>query len=76
MLCGDCDGGLADYVNDDVGLGEHDDVAAVRLDGGRPHAFRQKTLEVRMHGVVILGYDEPARFRLPSVAIDLLLLLE
>jgi hypothetical protein len=29
-----------------------------------------------MHGLVILGHDEPARLRLPSVAIDLLLLLE
>jgi hypothetical protein len=33
--------GLADHVNDEVGLGEHDDVTAVRLDGGRPHAFRR-----------------------------------
>jgi hypothetical protein len=32
LLCGDCGGGLADHVNDEVGLGEHDDVAAVRLD--------------------------------------------
>jgi hypothetical protein len=76
LLWGDCGGGLADHVNDEVGLGEHDDVAAVRLDGGRPHAFRQKTLEVGMHGAVILGDDVPARFRLPGVAIDLLLLLE
>jgi hypothetical protein len=29
LLCGDCGGGLADHVNDEVGLGEHDDVAAV-----------------------------------------------
>jgi hypothetical protein len=32
--------GLADHVNDEVGLGEHDDVTALRLDDGRPHALR------------------------------------
>ena len=35
LLCVDRGGGLADYVNDDVGFGEHDDVAAVRLGNGR-----------------------------------------
>jgi hypothetical protein len=76
LLCGDGGGGLADYVNDDVGVGEHDDVAAVHLDGGRSHPFRYKTLEVAMHGLIGLSHDVPARFRLPSDAIDFLLLLE
>jgi hypothetical protein len=40
-----------------VRLGEYDDVAAVRLDGGRPHAPCHETLEVGMHGAVSLGHD-------------------
>ena len=71
----DCGDGLADHVNDEFGVGERDDVTTVRLDDGRPHALRNKALQVRMHGAVILGHDEPGRFRLLSDAVGLWLLL-
>ena len=45
---------LADDIDDDVRLGQHDDMAAVGLDDGRVHAFRQKTLKIGMHGLVLL----------------------
>ena len=49
-------------------------MAAVGLDRGRVHAFRQKALKIRMHGLVLLSEDVPARLRLPSNLVELLLL--
>jgi hypothetical protein len=54
-------GGFADDVDHDVRLGEHGDVAAVGLGRGRVHTFRQKTLKVGMHSLVLLRDDVPAQ---------------
>src|SRR5512138_3331578 len=66
--------GLANDVDDNVRLGKHGDVAAVGLDCGRVYAFRQITLKIRMHRLVILGEDVPARLRLPGNPVEILLL--
>src|SRR5439155_20061760 len=66
--------GLANDLDDNVRLGEHGDVAAVGLDRGRVHAFRQKALKIRMHRLVLLSEDVPARLRLPGNLVELLLL--
>ena len=65
---------LSDHVDDNVRVGKHDDVAAVGLDRGRVHAFRQKALKIRMHRLVLLSEDVPARLRLPGNLVELLLL--
>ncbi len=66
--------GLANDLDDNVRPGKHDDVAAVGLDRGRVHAFRQKALKVRMHSLVLLSEDVPARLRLPGNLVEILLL--
>src|SRR5580698_3788102 len=66
-----CRGGLngfrcgANHVDDTFRLGEHRDVAAVELIGGCPHALGEKTLQIRMYGMVFFADDIPAWLRLP-----------
>src|SRR6266446_3621812 len=57
--------GGADYFEHLVGLGKHGDVTALQLMGGRFHALRKKTFQIRMNGAVVLADDVPARLRLP-----------
>jgi len=66
--------GLANDVDDNVRLGKHDDVAAVGLDRVRVDAFRQEMLKIRMHRLVLLSEDVPARLRLPRNLVESLLL--
>jgi hypothetical protein len=42
-------------------MGQHDDVAAVGLIGGRAHALGTEALELRLDSAVLLGDDVPAR---------------
>jgi hypothetical protein len=62
--------GLADYAKNELGLRQHRDMTAVGLDDGRAHAFRDKALQLGMYGAVVLGHDEPARFRPPRSPFD------
>src|SRR6266849_2949558 len=57
--------GGADYIEHLVGLGKHGDVTALELMGGRFHALRKKTFQIRVHSAVVLADDVPARLRLP-----------
>ena len=72
LLCGDCGGGLADYVEHGARLGEHRNVAALHLDGRGAHALRSEAFQVRMDSAILGGHDRPARLRPPSDAIQLL----
>src|SRR5260370_2143431 len=58
--------GGADDVEDEAGLGEHGNVAAVGLVGGGAHALRNEAFQLRVDGVVLIGHDVPARLRLPG----------
>src|SRR5260370_8077048 len=73
LLCGDCGGGLADYVEHGARLGEHWNVAALHLDGRGAHALRGEAFQLRMDTAILGGHDRPARLRPPSDAIQLLL---
>src|ERR1700687_3885590 len=64
--------GGADYVEHEVGLGKHGDVTALELMGGRFHALRNKTFQLRMHSAVVRAHNVPARFRLPRRSFKLL----
>jgi hypothetical protein len=54
--------GLADDLDNEIGLREHDDVAAVGFDGRRIHALRQKTLKFRVHRLVLFSEDDQLGF--------------
>jgi hypothetical protein len=40
--------------------------------GGRFHALRNKTFQLRMHSAVVLAHDVPARLRFPCGSFNLL----
>jgi hypothetical protein len=73
LLCGDCGGGIADYVEHGARLGEHRNVAALHLDGRGAHALRSEALQVRVDGAILGGHDVPTRLRPPGDAVQLLL---
>ena len=58
--------GRTDYIDHQVGVGEHWHVAAVDLVSGGAHTLREEALQVRMNGAVVLGDDVPARLRFPG----------
>jgi hypothetical protein len=64
--------GLANDLDNNFRLGEHGDVAAVGLDRGRVYTFRQKTLQIRMHRLVVPGENVPARLQLPGNPVEIL----
>jgi hypothetical protein len=47
--------GLADHIDNDLGLGKHRHMAARHLGYSRSHALRNPALEIWMHGVVLRG---------------------
>src|SRR6202050_1591727 len=55
-----------DDVDDDTGMGQHDDVAAVHVVGVSAHALRRETLQLGVDGAVVAGHDVPARLRAPG----------
>lgn len=74
ILNGGC--GLADHVDDDVGLGEHRHMAARHLGHGRAHALRDPALQIGVHGVVLRRQHIPARLGPPGHLIGRELLLK
>src|SRR5262245_3096193 len=60
--------GVADHVEHELGLREHDDVTRFDLIGRRVHALRHEPLEVGLHRSILGGDDVPARLRLPGDA--------
>src|SRR4051812_48502723 len=73
ILNGGC--GLTDYVDDDVGLGEHRHMAARHLGYSRAHALRDPALQIGVHGVVLDRQHVPARLGPPGDLIGRELLL-
>ena len=72
MLCGDCGGGLSDYVEHGTRLGEHRNVTDLQLDGRGAHALCGETFQVGMDRAILGGHDGPARLRPPGDAGQLL----
>src|SRR5882724_5430009 len=64
--------GVADYIEDETGLGQHWDVAAVSFVDPCAHAFGDEALQVGMNCAVFGAYDVPARLRSPCRAFYLL----
>jgi hypothetical protein len=64
--------GGADYVEHEVGLGEHWDMATLDLIGGGAHPFGNETFQIGVHSAVVLAHDVPARLRLPRRSFKLL----
>src|SRR5579862_4357943 len=60
--------GRADDVEDEAGLGEHGDVAAVDVVGGGAHPLGGSSLQVGVHGLVVVGHDVPGRLGPPGYA--------
>jgi hypothetical protein len=58
-------GGVADHVQDEVGVRQHRDVAAVDVVGPSAHALSGEAFQVGVHGPVVIGDDVPARLGLP-----------
>src|SRR5258708_28969586 len=53
--------GCPDDVEDEVGVGEHGDVAAVDVVGGGTHPLSRGPLQLRVDGLVVVGHDVPGR---------------
>src|SRR5438309_6297931 len=64
--------GGTDDVEHAIRLGEHGDVAALKLVGCSAHALGEKALEIGMNRAVFSADDVPARLRSPGGAIHLL----
>src|ERR1700728_390266 len=64
---GACRGG-ADDVEDEVGVRQHGDVAAVDVVGGGTHPLGRGPLQIRVDGLVVVAHDGPGRRRPPRDA--------
>jgi hypothetical protein len=64
--------GGADYVEHEVGLGEHWDMATLDLIGGGAHPFGNETFQIGVHSAVVLSHDIPARLGSPRGSFELL----
>jgi hypothetical protein len=64
--------GGADYVEHEVGLGEHWDMATLDLIGGGAHPFGNETFQIGVHSAVVLSHDIPARVGSPRGSFELL----
>src|SRR6202043_3371708 len=68
----DCVRGLADHIDYQGRLGQHRDMTAVCFDGCGAHMLGDEPLQLGMNSAILGGNDVPARLRLPSGSIDLL----
>jgi hypothetical protein len=64
--------GGTDYIQHEVRLGKHGDVAAVELMRVRFHTFRDEAFQVGVNSAVVLAHDVPARLRSPRGSFKLL----
>ena len=62
--------GGTDYIDHQVGVGEHGDVAAGDLSHFGAHALSNEPFHVGVDGAVVLGDDVPAGLRSPGSSSD------